>query len=232
MMTQAAPTHLFLFDIDGTLISSGGAGEHALRLTVEELFNDKNGLDRIEIAGRTDQSITHALFAKYGVEATPEAITGLLDRYLTHLAEQLPQKQGRVLPGILPLLDALKARPHVALALLTGNLERGAQLKLTHYGLWEYFDFGAYADDHGDRNQLGPVAQTRARAHHGVEFPPERIYVLGDTPHDITCGRAIGAKTVGIATGIYPMEALASYRPDFVYQDLSDVERVLREIGV
>ena len=129
-------------------------------------------------------------------------------------------------------VDTLRARPQVALALLTGNLERGAEIKLSYYGVWGYFEFGAYADDHCDRNRLGPFAQARAKERLGVEFPPERIFVLGDTPHDITCGRAIGAKTVAIATGGYTHEQLAAHQPDFLFDDLSDVSGVLAALGV
>ena len=227
-----AKTHLFLFDIDGTLIASGGAGEYSLRLAIRDEFGVEDSLKDIEIAGRTDKLITLNILKKYNVEPAPERITGFLDRYLHHLALELPRKAGRVLPGIVELLDALKARPHVALALLTGNLVRGAALKLTHYGVWHYFEFGAFADDHTDRNQLGPVAQARALERHGVEFSPKRIFVLGDTPHDIACGRAIGAKTVAIATGNQTREQLAAHHPDFLFDDLSDVPTVLAALAV
>ena len=232
MSAQTAKTHLFLFDIDGTLISSGGAGEYSMRLAVQDMFGVENGLEGVEIAGRTDQLITQNVFKKFGVEWTPEGATEFLDLYLRHLAAELPRKKGRLLPGIIELLEALKSRPGVALALLTGNLERGAQIKLTHYGVWDYFEFGAYADDHADRNRLGPFAQARARERHGVEFPPERIFVLGDTPHDITCGRAIGAKTVAIATGGFTREQLAAHEPDFLFDDLGDVLGVMAALGV
>ena len=227
MSAISEKTHLFLFDIDGTLISSGGAGEHALRLAVKDVFGVEDGFKGIEIAGRTDKLLTEAVFKKYGQELTPERATQFLDTYLYHLAAQLPQKSGTLLPGILELLEALKALPHVSLALLTGNLVRGAELKLTHYGVWHYFEFGAFADDHRDRNQLGPVAQARATEKHGVQFPPERIFVLGDTRHDIECGKAIGAVTVAIATGNFTREQLAPYDPDFLFEDLSDVSAVL-----
>jgi phosphoglycolate phosphatase-like HAD superfamily hydrolase len=186
----------------------------------------------IEIAGRTDKLITLSILKKYGVESTPDQIAGFLDRYLGHLARQLPQKQGRLLPGILDLLDALEARPTVVLALLTGNLAQGAKLKLTHYGVWRYFEFGAFADDHADRNRLGSFAQTRATERYGVDFPPEYTLVLGDTPHDIACGRAIQAKTVAIATGQHTREELAAHQPDFLFDDLSDVPGVLAALGV
>lgn len=232
MSEHPAKTHLFLFDIDGTLIASGGAGEFSLRLAVRDQFGVDDDLRDIEIAGRTDKLITLSILKKYGVEPTPGRVTGFLDRYLSHLAQELPKRQGRLLPGILELLDALQARPHVALALLTGNLARGAKLKLTHYGVWQYFEFGAFADDHMDRNRLGSFAQARATKRHGIEFPPERIFVLGDTPHDIACGRAIKAKTVAIATGQQTREQLARHEPDFLFDDLSDVAGVLAALGV
>ena len=119
----------------------------------------------------------------------------------------------------------------MVLALLTGNLARGAELKLTHYGVWDYFEFGAYADDHHDRNELGHFARTRAQERHGIKFPPERIYVLGDTPHDIACARAIGAKAVAIATGQYTHAQLAEHAPDFLFDDLADVSAVIAALS-
>jgi len=236
MADASAKTHLFLFDIDGTLISTGGAGEHALRLAVRDHFGDREGfeldrgLDGIEIAGRTDKFIANALFKKFGVEEDAAFSAKFLDSYLWHLREQLPQRKGTLLPGIIELLEALKARPEVALALLTGNLEKGAELKLVHYGVWHYFEFGAYADDHAERDRLGPIARARALERHGVEFPPERIFILGDTEHDIACGKIIGAKTVAIGTGITPKEKLAAHHPDFLFDDLSDVAGVVSRL--
>ena len=222
---------LLLFDIDGTLITSGGAGENALRLGIRDRFGLDEDFRDIEIAGRTDSGIARQFFAKHSLAATPENTAAFFDGYLHHLPALLSQKNGRLLPGIIPLLDALKARPDVVLALLTGNLARGAELKLTHYGVWEYFEFGAYADDHHDRNQLGHFARTRALERHGIDFPPAQIYVLGDTPHDITCARAIGAKAVAIATGQYSRASLAAHAPDFLFDDLSDAAAVLAAIG-
>jgi phosphoglycolate phosphatase-like HAD superfamily hydrolase len=138
---------------------------------------------------------------------------------------------GRLLPGIIPLLDSLKDRPDCVLALLTGNLAAGAEVKLSHYGVWHYFGFGAYADDHHERNRLGPVAAARAMEGHGEEFPPDRIYVIGDTPRDIECGKALGAKTVAVTTGHYSREELACHEPDFLFDDLSDAEAVMAAIA-
>ena len=222
---------LLLFDIDGTLIASGGAGEHALRLGIKDRFGLDEDFRGIEIAGRTDSGIARQFFAKHSLPDTPGNTAAFFESYLGHLVRLLPQKEGRLLPGIQPLLDTLKSRPDMVLALLTGNLARGAKLKLTHYGVWDYFEFGAYADDHYDRNQLGHFARTRAQERHGTDFPPERIYVLGDTPHDITCARAIGAIAVAIATGQYSRAQLAEHAPDFLFDDLSDVTAVLAAIG-
>lgn len=222
---------LLLFDIDGTLLTSGGAGERALRLGFRDRFGIDDDLSSVEIAGRTDSGIVREMLAAHRLPATPENIAAFLDGYLHHLAQEIPRTPGRLLPGILPLLDALQPRADIVLALLTGNLARGAEIKLRHYGVWHYFEFGAFADDHHDRNQLGPFAQARARAQRGIEFPPERIFVLGDTPHDIACARAIGAKAIAIATGRFSQADLAAHAPDFLFEDLGDLDAVLAAIA-
>jgi phosphoglycolate phosphatase len=229
--TLTKPKKLFLFDIDGTLLASGGAGWNALEAACAELFGTRN-LAGIDIAGRTDSSIARQLFARHGQEATAESCTRLFDTYLGHLARLLPQTKGQLLPGVLELLDRLRDRTDCVVALLTGNLARGAELKLTHYGLWHYFDFGAYADDHYDRNELGPVARARAKDRHGLEFAAEDIFVFGDTPHDVACARAIGAKAVAIATGRHSRADLEASSPDYLFDDLSDVAGVLHALGL
>ncbi len=222
---------LLLFDIDGTLMTSGGAGERALRRGFQKRFGIDDDLAKVEIAGRTDSGIARRMLAAHGLEETPENLTAFFDGYLHFLAEELPSSPGTLLPGIIPLLDALKSRTDVVLALLTGNLERGAELKLTHYGVWHYFEFGAYADDHHDRNELGHFARTRAQEKHGIDFPPDQIFVLGDTPHDVSCARAIGAKAVAIATGKFTRAELAQCAPDYLFDNLGDVDAVLNIFG-
>ncbi|HEY2342310.1 MAG TPA: haloacid dehalogenase-like hydrolase [Chthoniobacteraceae bacterium] len=223
---------LILFDIDGTLLTSGGAGERALRCAVQERFGVEDDLKTIEIAGRTDSGIARQVLKKYGLPPTLENVTAFLDTYLHHLSRLLPTITGRLLPGILHLLEALHGRNDVVLGLLTGNLLRGAEIKLTHYGVWHFFEFGAYADDHHDRNELGRFAQRRALEKRGIDFPPADIYVLGDTPHDITCARAIGAKAVAIATGGFSKDQLATHSPDLLFDDLGDVEAVMKALGL
>jgi len=218
---------LFLFDIDGTLISSGGAGEAALKDAMLSRFGVEEDLDGIILAGATDGRIARELLEKHSISVSPENVSALLDTYLGHLTERIGRHDGRLLPGIVSLLNVLSERTDVVLALLTGNVSRGAKIKLTHYGVWDFFEFGAFADDHHDRNELGKFARARALERHGEDFPPSRIYVIGDTPKDIECGRAIGACTVAIATGHYSSAELRDHAPDFLFEDLSDTERVV-----
>ncbi len=217
---------LFLFDIDGTLITSGGAGEHALMDAMKDRFDVVEDLAGITLAGATDAAIARKLLAKHSIECSSENITALLDSYLHHLHGRMGRHNGTILPGIIELLDRLHSEPSCIVGLLTGNLERGAKIKLSHYGVWDYFGFGAYADDHHDRNQLGPFAHARAREQHGVDFRPQSIYVIGDTPRDIECGRAFGAKTVAIATGQYSAAELGEHSPDYLFENLSDTDAV------
>jgi phosphoglycolate phosphatase len=222
---------LLLFDIDGTLIHSAGAGVQSLKLTLAERFAITDDLQDIEIAGMTDSGIVISILNKHKIPTTNENIAAFLDSYVHFLSLELPRRAGNLLPGVFELLEKLKSRPNLVLALLTGNVSRGAQLKLEHYGVWHFFEFGAFADDHHDRNQLGPFARARAREKHGHEFDAAQIDVIGDTPRDIACGKAIGARTIAIATGSWPREKLSTHRPDFLFDDLSNVDEVIRRLG-
>jgi phosphoglycolate phosphatase-like HAD superfamily hydrolase len=184
-------------------------------------------LSSISFAGSTDGAIARQMFAAHDISPTPENIADLFDGYVHHLALELPRREGRVLPGIVELLDALHGREDCVLGLLTGNIEKGAELKLSHYGVWDFFEFGAFADDHVDRNKLGPVAHSRAVEKHGISFEAEDVFVLGDTPRDIDCARAAGFVAVAIATGSYGQDELAAHQPDFLFEDLSDTRGVL-----
>ena len=225
------PKRLLLWDIDATLITSGGAGEKALKRIIAERFGVRDDLRDIEIAGRTDTGIAASILRKYQIEQTAENVAEFLDEYIHHLAKLLPQISGRVLPGVAEVLERLHQNPDRVLALLTGNLRRGAELKLRQYGLWDYFEFGAYADDHHDRNELGAFARARAKEKHSQDFAVARIDVIGDTGHDIACGKIFGARTIAVATGSWTREQLAGHAPDFLFDDLSQVDEVIATLG-
>lgn len=217
---------LLLWDIDGTLIRSGGAGEKSLVRVVQKRFGAHDDLRDIEIAGRTDVGIARNILRKYEVAPTAENIRELLDAYLDDLEDSLPQTRGCILHGVSEILARLHENPERVLALLTGNLRRGAELKLRHYGLWNYFEFGAFADDHHDRNELGAFARRRAQDKYRAEFEPADVDVIGDTGHDIACGKIFGARTIAVATGSWPREKLAESSPDFLFSDLSQVDQI------
>jgi len=232
--TKVAPAtdkRLLLFDIDGTLIHSAGAGVESLRHTLIERFDIEDDLADLEIAGMTDSGIVMNILNKHRIPTTNENIALFLDTYVHFLSLELPRRVGQLLPGVLELLERLKTRPHLILGLLTGNVSRGAQLKLEHYGVWHFFEFGAFADDHHDRNELGAFARARAQEKHGIEFRADQIDVIGDTPRDIACGKAFGARTVAIATGSWPRKDLAAHKPDFLFDDLANVDEVIRILG-
>jgi len=213
---------LLLWDIDGTLLGSGGAGMRALRVPLRTLHGIDATLDDIDYAGRTDRHILRQIFTRYDLPVSDPAFDRFLDGYVAALPAELAKSGAHVLPGIPTLLAAAAARPDVTQALLTGNVRRGAQAKLGFHGLWDFFPFGAFADDSEHRNDLGPHALRRAREHTGVDFAPERVWVIGDTPHDIACGRVIGTRTLAVATGGHSAAALAAHRPSAVLPDLGD----------
>jgi phosphoglycolate phosphatase len=160
-----------------------------------------------------------------------QAASAFLNLYLDLLVEELPRRDGRVLPGVRALVESSSRQDHTILGLLTGNLRRGAQLKLEHYQLWQFFPFGAFADDHHDRNALGPCALGRALTETMIDFAPDHVDVIGDTGHDIACGKVFGARTIAVATGSWSRERLAEHEPDFLFDDLANVDEVKRILG-
>jgi len=222
---------LILWDIDGTIIVSHGAGARAMEKALTKRFGITVDLSRIDWAGRTDAWITGEVFRYVGLPDTPQNSHDYLETYLELLPQELASgPQGRVLPGVLELLESLHHHKDVAQGLLTGNLKRGAEFKLTHYKVWHYFEFGAFADDSPRRNDLGPHALRRAKDRHAVEFLPGNTFIIGDTPHDIECGKVIGARTIAVATGRYSVAELASHQPTAVFSDFSDTAAFLRTI--
>jgi len=222
---------LLLWDIDGTLVNMDRAGERALLQLIKETYrHDFKEELPIDLRGRTDTSIMRDLLAHIKIEVTPEAAEKFKGEYLALLPVTLPKGHARVLPGIQAALDAVAAHPELHQALLTGNLREGARLKLGHVGIWSYFEFGAFADDSSDRNKLGPFALRRAKEKLGIDFPPDRIFIIGDTPHDIACAQAIGANSIGVATGSFSAEDLAECGATHVFRDLSDTQALLKVV--
>ena len=221
---------LILWDIDGTLIVSGRAGIFALGRAFKKLYGHEPDFAKMDVSGRTDKWIASQVLEQHGLAPSPENIHAYLESYLEVLQEEIKTRDGRVLPGIFELLELFKHRTDVAQGLLTGNLQRGARIKLEHYKVWHYFAFGAFGDDSPLRNELGPHALRRAQAKHAVQFAPANTFVIGDTPHDIECGKAIGAKTIGVATGRFGVAELQAHQPTAVLADFSDTAAFLRLI--
>jgi phosphoglycolate phosphatase-like HAD superfamily hydrolase len=222
---------LLLWDIDGTLVYMDRAGERALLVAIRDLYGrDLGDHLPVKLQGRTDTSICRDLLAYLGVPVTPAEEKRFQRAYLSHIPTTMPAGKARVLAGIREALDAVHAHPEIHQALLTGNLKEGARLKLSYLGLWDYFEFGAFADDSPVRDELGPFALARAKEKLGIEFPPERVYIIGDTPHDIACGKAIGAKTIAVATGSFSVAQLEAEKPTHTFADLSDTQALLKVI--
>ena len=224
---------LLLFDIDGTLVLTGGAGLRAITRAFHELFGVADAFAGVSLAGRTDRYLVEQGLERVGVPATPDTLARVRDRSLAHLAEAIHEPaQGTkaMLPGVPPLLDALAGRGEVHCALLTGNYEAGARIKLEHFDLWRRFSWGAYGDDHADRNDIARAALAAAPSR-GVRLPaPSHAIVVGDTPFDVTCARAAGARVIAVATGGHTVDELRACEPDAVFEDLSDLAAVLAAI--
>lgn len=222
---------IILFDIDGTLVRTGGAGKVAMEGALVSAFGVRELRDEVPYSGRTDTAIGYDLLRVHGIEPTTEHQVRLRDTYLSLLPNSLVAKGGEVCPGIPELLNALAGKPGVVLGLLTGNVRRGAQIKLSHFGLWDYFACGGFGDQHTDRDDVARAAMDSVRAHVGGAVSPADVWVIGDTPLDVSCARAIGANAVAVATGWHPADELHLCAPDLFFDDLSDHSRLLAVWG-
>ena len=213
---------LWLFDIDGTLVDTGGAGMRALQEAAVECYGAEG--PPLDLAGSTDLGVLAGILAHFDLEHVADEEERFFASYLQRLEWNLAHGgySGRVLPGAIDLLEKLEQREDVALGLLTGNIAAGAGAKMRHYGLERHFRFGAYGCDHADRNLLGPVALERAAQHAGRTFSPDETLVIGDTPKDVACARAIGARCLAVATGKFSQEQLRACGADMVVSGLDD----------
>jgi phosphoglycolate phosphatase len=232
---DASRASLILFDIDGTLVLTGGAGVRAMTLAFEELLGIRDAFRGIPMAGRTDSWILADAAAAHSIPADSDDLARFRDVYLAHLVEQIEEpgaSRKGVMPGVRELLDALSGRPNVYLALLTGNYEAAARIKLEYFDLWRYFRCGVFGDEAPDRNGLLPRALTTVAACGGPSFASAETIVVGDTPLDIACAKFSNARSVGVATGMHSVDELRSAGADVVFADLSDTASVLRALSV
>jgi phosphoglycolate phosphatase len=216
-----------LFDIDGTLLDSPGAGGEALLESFRQLFSVEEPVS-VMVHGQTDLGIFTRLLEANQLPVRQEYVQRLMERYLELLPVHLSQRAGSVLPGVLELLQQLVGQDRLSIGLLTGNLPEAAHWKLERHGLSSYFPWGVFGDSHTDRRDLGRAALPTIERHTGRRYRADEVVIIGDTPNDIACARAFGGRVLAVATGHYTLEELAEHRPDGLLADLADTEQVLR----
>ena len=224
-------TTVLFWDIDGTLLTTGRAGIFALEDAASEVIGTKVELSDLETAGLTDREIAATILKLYDATPEPAKVERLLQLYGEYLPASLPRKQGTVLPGVREILDHLHQRTDVISMLLTGNIEAGAKAKLAYYELDGYFTCGAFSDQAENRIAIARQAREIAEAAVGA-IAPHKLYVIGDTPHDIRCGKAIGARVVAVASGSYDLEELLKYQPWWTLSCLPESTVFLQKIGL
>ncbi len=221
---------LLLFDIDGTLVHVRGVGREAVEGALARVCGRPVATDGVVFSGKTDPQIMREVLAASGCAASPALVADALAAYVEAASAALRPAHVERLPGVAALVEALAARADVQLGLLTGNVEAMAYRKLEAAGLARYFPFGAFGSDHADRACLPPVAVRRARTHTGRTFAGADVVIIGDTEHDIRCGRGIGAASVAVCTGRYARADLAPHAPDLLVDDLTDADAFVRRV--
>jgi phosphoglycolate phosphatase-like HAD superfamily hydrolase len=215
---------LVLFDIDGTLVHTGHAGTKAFAKVFATEFGAHDGTERMKFSGRTDVSLVREFFSLHAIPATSANFERFFERYVFWLDHILAHSKTQECPGMRNLITDLQTLPEPPLlGLLTGNIRLGAEIKLRHFGLWDHFETGGFADDDEDRNKIALAAKHRGSRVLGRELRGEEIVVIGDTPLDIRCGRAIGAKVLAVATGGSRFHELEAHKPDWIVDDVRDL---------
>lgn len=216
---------LVLFDIDGTLVHTGHAGTKAFAKTFATEFDLHHGSERMKFAGRTDVSLVREFFKIHHLDESPKHFKQFFARYVFWLDHILEHSAGKECVGVRAFIADLQALPQPPmLGLLTGNIQLGAEIKLRHFGLWDYFVMGGFADDHEDRNHIAVAALQRGRRVLDPHLQPQEIVVIGDTPFDVKCGKFIGAKTLAVATGGAKYEELLPCGADWTARDLTEIQ--------
>lgn len=225
---------LLFWDIDGTLLTTARAGIYALEAAALEVTGHEIDLNGMQTAGLTDRQIAAQILREAGSDARADQVDRFLSVYGERLPASLYRKQGRVLSGVREILDRLRGREDVVSILLTGNVETGARAKLAHYGLGHYFTHGAFCDAFADRTAIAQAALRLATDLVGDEsaVDGERLFVIGDTPHDISCGHAIDARVVAVASGAYSREELECHNPWWAIDCLPQADRFFDKLGL
>ena len=216
-----------LFDIDGTLIDSGGAGMLSLNLAFKEFFSVDDAFRAIRMAGKTDLQIVNEALRMHNIDSSNGNVPGFFASYVRHLEITIHDRKGHIKPGIRQALELLHVRDDIVLGLLTGNIETGAMIKLEAFGLAEFFEAGAFGENDPDRNKLLPIAVEKLREKKGIEIDYSQCIVIGDTPRDVECSKPYGAYAIAVATGPYSYDDLSGTGADAVFHDLSDTDNFL-----
>ena len=224
---------LALFDIDGTLLREGIAPKLAFARALRETFDTTGPISGFRFAGMTDPQCVAEIMRMAGIadDVIQERRDQCLERYVTHLRVEMRNHDGaKLFPGVKEVLGRLHGRDDVLVGLLTGNVQPGAMLKLDRFKLGEYFRFGAFGDDHEDRCELARIALEKAGRLTGRPMRGDDTTVIGDTPRDVACARAIGARAVIVATGLVSRDELEQAKPDIILESFADVEGTLQAI--
>jgi phosphoglycolate phosphatase len=214
---------LVLFDIDGTLLHTGGAGRKAFRHTFQTAFGLPNATEGVEFSGRTDTSLVREVLTRHQIQPSPDHFERFFSTYVFWLDHILHQNEGRPCPHAPEFMEQVQALPHQPLiGLLTGNIRLGAEIKLRHYGLWDGFVMGGFGGDSEDRNEIARIAHRRGSELLGRTLRGEEVLVIGDTPLDVACAKAISARCLAVATGTSSVEDLAAHGPNWTVSSLND----------
>jgi len=232
-MTEKNHIRLILFDIDGTILYTGGAGRRAMRRALLEVFGATGPIKGFPFAGKTDPQIIIELMtlAGYAPNLIRRRMPDFWEQYVEYLEDEMTRADNMVVyPGVFELVRALRDSNGTLLGLQTGNIERGARLKLEPTGLNPFFPVGAFGDDSDNRNELPRIAVQRVRKQFGRTFRGQEVIIVGDTPADVACARHFGARAVAVATGFHDRQGLADSRPDALFDDFEDTQKVLKAI--
>lgn len=220
---------LLLFDIDGTLMRTAGAGREAFNRTFEKVYGIGSAFNQIMMMGRTDSGILKEALDNHGIGWHEDEVENFRETYYGYLVEEIeiPRSGKRLCPGVVELLERLQYEKLCILGLLTGNWRHSSFIKLRYFGIDEYFTLGAFADDSPHREDLVPIALNTLNKQKQLDLPKDNVFVIGDTPLDIQCAKPHGVRTVGVATGYHSMKDLKAEKPDFVFENLSKVDELI-----